>query len=107
MRIKVTERILVIGDAHIPAEHPDYLAFCKAVKNKYRTTTILSAGDLVDWHAISYHESDPDLPSPGEEWELVRDRLKSWSRAFPKLTISMGNHGKLPQRKISAELRHH
>jgi len=95
----ITDNILAIGDPHHPAGHPHYLAFLKAVQKKYKCKTVLCAGDMVDFQAISYHENDPDLPSAGDELQLVVDTLKKWQKAFPSMVISEGNHTKLPARK--------
>ena len=96
------QSILVIPDTHIPAEHPDALDFLCAVKRSYRTNMTLHVGDVVDWHAISYHESDPDLPSSGDELSLVQQRMQQWGKAFRDVVVSAGNHDKLPQRKLTS-----
>ncbi len=99
MKIQVTDRILFIGDTHLPAEHPDYLAFCCAVRDDYGLTTALHVGDLVDFHAMSYHESDPNLRSAGDEHDATKDKLRDWAYEFEELHISRGNHDDLPRRK--------
>jgi len=95
----LTDDILVIGDPHHPAGHPDYLPFLKAVRKKYKCKNVLCVGDMVDFQALGYHESDPDLPSAGDELERVVKTLKDWQKAFPSLVISEGNHTKMPKRK--------
>jgi len=99
MKIGVTDEIMFIGDTHYPAEHRDYLAFLVAVRDTYGITTTLHVGDVVDNHALSYHESDPDLHSSGDELELVRKGLAAMAKEFPDLVISAGNHDALPTRK--------
>ena len=96
------DRYLVIGDTHLPAEHPDYLAFCAAVKRKYRCGNVLHVGDFVDWHAVSFHETDPDLPSAGDELSLGQHRTQQWAKAFPRMHICAGNHDKLSERRMRA-----
>lgn len=56
-------------------------------------------GDEVDYHAISFHESNPDLFSPGDELEKAILHLKSFYKLFPKATILESNHGALVYRK--------
>jgi len=56
-------------------------------------------GDLVDNHAISYHEHDPDGRSPADEMSEVDIHLKRWFSAFPELHLCRGNHDRLIDRK--------
>lgn len=91
--------ILVIGDTHIPFEHAGYLDFCRKVYKQYRCSHVVHIGDLVDNHAISYHEHHPDGLSPLEEIVLAKKKLASWYKAFPRLSLCKGNHDILVQRK--------
>jgi transcriptional regulator with XRE-family HTH domain len=59
------QRILTISDLHIPYHHRDSLAFLAYLKAKYKPTRIICLGDELDKHALSYHDSDPDLASAG------------------------------------------
>ena len=67
-------RVLVIGDLHLPAEHPDYYAFIKDVKRKYRTDTTVFIGDIVDHHAISFHKKHPEEMEEAIPVSLCYDR---------------------------------
>jgi predicted phosphodiesterase len=91
--------ILVIGDTHIPFEKKGYLEFCIATKKKYKCKTIVHIGDLVDNHAISYHEHDPDGWSPEEEMKVADRHLARWFKAFPRVKLCRGNHDNLVDRK--------
>lgn len=95
----LNDRILVIGDFHAPYEHPDAVSFLKAVKEKYSPTRVIQIGDEVDYHAISFHDHDPDLPSPGDELEQAIDSLGPLMKMFPKMDILESNHGSLVMRK--------
>ncbi len=96
----IPRRIIgIIGDTHIPFTHPDYLDFCKGTFAKYAVNEIVHIGDLVDNHAISYHESNPDGMSAGDELEEAIEALKPWFDAFPRVKWVTGNHDKLPGRK--------
>jgi len=97
---KKYERILCVPDLHIPAHHKDSFKFLMKVKDKYQPDFVVFMGDIVDFHSISYHEHDPDLPSPGKELELVRKYVNEISEIFPEAVCLMGNHDKLIQRKI-------
>jgi len=93
------ENILVIGDTHIPFEHSDYLEFCVKTKEKYKCSTIVHIGDLVDHHSINYHEHDPDGYSPKDEMREADLHLKGWFKEFPELYLCIGNHDSLVERK--------
>lgn len=95
--------VLLIGDSHIPYEHKDYLKFCKAVSQKYQCKIYVHVGDEVDNHAISFHDTDPELLSPGAELEKAIVRLGGWEEAFPGMTLLTSNHGSLVIRKF----KHH
>ena len=90
---------LIIGDSHIPFEHRDYLSFCKRIHKAFKCTRVIHIGDLVDNHAISYHEKEPDGLSPEQEMALADEHLKPWFKAFPKVYLCRGNHDVLVDRK--------
>jgi len=94
--------VMLWGDIHLPYHHPDAFDFLKAVKKKYKPTRVICMGDLVDNHAISYHESDPDLPSARDELEMAKFYMEELYMIFPKLDILQGNHDKLPIRKAKS-----
>lgn len=85
-------RVLIIGDTHAPAVHPGYLAFCRDLRNKYRCDTVVHIGDVVDFHAVSFHAHVPDMPGPKDEFEQAFECLKPWKKAFPDLKVTIGNH---------------
>lgn len=92
-------RILVIGDTHIPFTMKGYLQFCIDTAAKYNCNIFVSIGDLVDYHYSSFHESDPDGLSAGQELTSSIKQLESWYKAFPTLKICLGSHDLRPQRK--------
>lgn len=53
---------------------------------------IYHIGDVVDHHAISAHDHNPDGFSPYNELHTCIKRLKSWYKAFPKVKACIGNH---------------
>lgn len=89
----------VIGDTHLPFGIEGYLEFCIDTFKKYGCNTYVHIGDVMDFHNMSYHESDPDLHSAKDELEKAKDILKDWYTAFPELKICFGNHDLLPFRK--------
>lgn len=91
--------ILVISDTHFPYQHPDTVAFLKAIKKKYKPDRVVHIGDEVDFHAISFHASDPDLLSPADELQQAICCLKELYKLFPKVDVIESNHGSLVYRK--------
>lgn len=90
---------LIIGDTHEWFTHPDYLDFCKTTERKYDCKQVCHVGDIVDNHAISFHDHDPNGLSPAEELFRTRKRLKRWFRAFPRAKVAIGNHDEMHRRK--------
>lgn len=93
------KNVLIIGDTHEPFSKDGYLEHCLQVQKKYNCGTVIHIGDLVDNHAVSYHESDPDGKSPGDEFKEALARCEKWYKAFPDVLICIGNHDRLPFRK--------
>lgn len=92
-------RVLVIGDLHCPFDLDSYLDHCKKMYNQFECDTVLFIGDLMDSHAASYHESNPDGHSAGDELELAIDRIQRYYKAFPNAVVLIGNHDRLAYRK--------
>jgi hypothetical protein len=97
--LKKNRCILVISDTHIPYHHKDLFFFLKALRAKYKPDRVIHIGDEIDLHSISYHENDPDLLSPAEEFRLAIEYLKALYVLFPKVDVIESNHGSLVYRK--------
>jgi hypothetical protein len=97
--MKKNSRILVLSDMHHPYAHKDTVAFLKAVKAKYKPDRIVCIGDEIDNHAISFHATDPNLPSAGDELQLAIEALQPLYKLFPKVDVLTSNHGSLHYRK--------
>lgn len=93
------QRILLISDMHVPFHHKDSLAFLQYLKVKYKPTRVICLGDLEDKHALSYHDSDPDLPSAGDELSKALPVIAKLHDMFPVMSILDSNHGSLVYRK--------
>lgn len=91
--------ILVIPDLHAPYHHPDTINFLTAVAAKYRPDAVVNLGDETDHHAMSYHDSDPNLDSAGVELTKARELLGELERVFPEMLICHSNHGSMLHRK--------
>ena len=91
-------KVLVIGDIHAPVDHPMYLPFCKDIKKRLKCDTVVFIGDVVDWHGISFHAKHPGCPGPSDEYELAKEQVGKWYKAFPKAYVCIGNHDERPER---------
>lgn len=94
--------ILVISDLHCPYQHPDTVAFLKAVKKQYKPTRVILSGDEADFAGISFHDHDPDLDTAGKELEKAIRALRPIYKLFPVAEILESNHGSLVLRKAVA-----
>jgi hypothetical protein len=92
-------RILVISDTHAPFQHKDALKFLAAIKDKYNPDRVIHIGDEIDNHAMSYHDSDPDSFSAGDELVKARDVIWQMEELYPKVDVIESNHGSLWYRK--------
>lgn len=91
--------ILVISDLHCPYQHPDAVRFLQACKKKFQPDRVVCIGDEVDFHALSYHDSNPDLASAGDELEKAIKELQPIYKMFPKVDVVESNHGSMVLRK--------
>ena len=92
-------RILFISDQHIPYHHPNLIDFLYLLKQRYEPTRIVNLGDELDKHALSYHDSDPDLDSAGKELQKSLPVIAEMHDLFPKMDLIESNHGSLVWRK--------
>lgn len=88
-------RLGVVGDLHNPFEHPMYRRFCQDIFQQWRVDQVHFVGDVVDNHAINFHEHDPNGKSPEDEADLAEAGVQKWVRLFPKATVTIGNHDEL------------
>ncbi len=100
--MKRYKSILCISDQHFPHNHGDIVSFLKEIKSAYSPERIVNIGDETDGHAMSFHEHDPDLLSPGKELETSIKRLQPIYKMFPEMDIMDSNHGSLVYRRGKA-----
>lgn len=96
---KFNKNVLVIGDLHLPFCLDGYLEHCIKMYKTYRCNEVVFIGDIIDNHASSYHETDPDGMNAGQELSLAISQIQKWYKAFPKATVVIGNHDRLIMRK--------
>jgi hypothetical protein len=97
--IKEENRVLFIGDLHEPFTLSNYLQFNIDTYNKYNCNKVIFAGDVIDSHYTSYHETDPDGMGGGDELDLAISKLKKWHDAFPDADVMIGNHDRIVYRQ--------
>jgi len=99
----VGKTVLIIGDTHIPYSHPDYLDFLKYLKKIWKPQIVIHIGDELDYHAISFHNSETSLFSADHELERAIEEIDTGlHKLFPKMYILESNHGSLICRKLKA-----
>lgn len=91
--------VLIIGDTHIPFERDGYMEHCRKVQEQFNCGTVVHIGDVIDNNYSSYHETNPDGISAGDELELAVARLQKWYYTFPNVKVCLGNHDQIIQRK--------
>ena len=84
----------VVGDLHLPFEHPCYMEFCYDVFKAWKVEKVVFIGDVIDQHAISFWDTDPDALSASSEADAAKDRIQSWHRRFNSdgTVVCIGNH---------------
>mgnify|MGYP000539340844 FL=1 len=92
-------RTIVIGDLHCPFEKQGYFEFCLDTYDKYNCNNVVFIGDLIDSHATSRHETDPNGMSAKTELEQAIADLEKWREAFPVATVIIGNHDRVVMRR--------
>ena len=95
----IYKSVLIISDTHIPYHAKELMPFLKLLKKKYKPDRVIHIGDEVDKHAMSFHDSDPDLPSAGDELKLSIPVIKQLEKMFPKMDLLDSNHGSLVFRR--------
>lgn len=100
---QVCHRVLIIGDTHFPYTHVDAVQWLIALNRKYKFDKVLHAGDELDYHAMSFHDSDPDALSAGHELDAAIRMMEPLYKEFPVMTLADSNHGSMVHRKA----KHH
>ena len=93
------KKILVISDMHLPYQHKDSIIFLKEIKKEFKPDFVVNIGDLLDFHAISMHEHNPDLYSAGQELDKAKEYIKQLEDIYPEVTEVDSNHSSLVYRR--------
>ena len=86
------DRILVLGDTHLPFHDMEVLEQAYEFGKRVKAQKVISVGDLSDQKSWSRFMKEPDDDSPTVEWSKTQKSAKELAKLFPKLTIIPGNH---------------
>ena len=95
----IYKSVLIISDTHIPYHVPELIPYLKLLKKKYNPDKIIHIGDELDKHALSMWDSDPDLPSAGDELRISKKYIWELKKIFPEMTLLHSNHSSLIYRR--------
>ena len=96
-----SNRVGIIGDTHCPVMLKGYAEWCMDTFDSWDVNKIVHIGDLADWHAMSFHESEMGYADPVEELELAMEQAQHMQGIFgKKVQVLTGNHGAIPARKL-------
>jgi predicted phosphodiesterase len=99
LRESEDRNILVVGDLHLPFCLDGYLDWCLEQYETFNCNQVVFIGDILDNHAFSYHEPDPDGLSAGYELETSIKQVAEWYKTFPYADVCIGNHDRMAARK--------
>lgn len=90
---------LVFSCTHSPCMLPEYPDFLWSIYKDWNCTHAVCLGDVVDNRMLTYHERNPDLPGPIEEYEEAKQQVAILHKMFPNIDVLIGNHDALPTRQ--------
>lgn len=96
---KTYENILVISDMHMPFQHPDAFGFLAHLKAELSPDLVVSIGDILDGHRLSFHTQEDEVPSAYHEIMDAKEQLKTFYEIFPQGLLTLGNHDSRQLRK--------
>ena len=85
-------RIGIVGDLHLPFTHPGYLSFCSDMFRRHKVSQVIFIGDIVDAHALSFYDKDPNGMGAEEEAREAERMVAKWYREWPNAKVAIGNH---------------
>ena len=102
MSYRNAKNVGIIGDTHEPFCHPHYKNFCYEVFDRFSCGEIIHIGDECDNAALSYHESELEMPNAVNEAEQAQKAMEGWYATFPEVKVCVGNHSALPFRQATS-----
>lgn len=92
-------RVLVIGDTHFPFVNESYIDFLCETYSHFDCDSVVHIGDVVDNHAISFHDSEHDALGAENESLMAQEYVDQYIETFPEALVCLGNHDALVQRR--------
>jgi len=92
---------LIISDTHAPFHHRDTLPFLDALVDHWGIEDAKHTGDIVDNHFGSFHDVEHGTMSAKDEHIQAKKFVKKLEERFPSLTVVLGNHDILAERKAT------
>lgn len=99
----MTKRILCIPDTHFPYQHKNFFVDLARIIRYFKPLLIIHMGDLVDFHAISRHDPDPDADDISIELKKARKAIEQLKRIIKNIPLKLciGNHDNRIEKRAS------
>ena len=87
-------RILVVPDVHAPFQRKSFISDLRKLVKKFKPTTIVFMGDIIDSHAVSRHQPEADAPSATEEFTAAKKIISKIAKITKRIPVKicLGNH---------------
>lgn len=96
-------RVGIIGDTHSPVMLKGYAEWCMDVFDQWGVERIIHIGDLADFHAASFHDSEIGFHDVVSEMEAAKEQIQHMAEVFgPDVEVLTGNHDANLGRKMKA-----
>ena len=96
-------RVGIVGDTHSPVAMEGYAEWCMDVFSAWDVDRILHIGDLADFHAASFHDSEIGFFDVVSEMEAAKAQIQNMQDVFGKdVEVLTGNHDANLTRKMKA-----
>lgn len=91
----------IVGDVHAPFNHKNYLTFVRETFKKHNVSQVVFIGDLVDNHAISRHQTEPNAIGAYDEYDKAKTEIEKFVECFPVAKLCIGNHDAIVERQAA------
>ena len=92
-KFKPEKRIIgVFSDVHAPFTKLEYLDWLIKTFEENGVTDVVCGGDIVDFHCVSKHPTEPDARGVIDEFDDAYNVVQEYINAFPYLYYCIGNH---------------